>query len=154
MIVDCHGHYTTAPPALSEWRKRQVAEKNFSEKELRISDDEIRDSLEGAQLKLQRERGTDVTFFSPRASGMEHHVGSAEISLGWSQACNDLIHRCCSLYPANFVPVCQLPQSPGIAPKNSIRELERCVKELGFIGCNLNPDPSGGHWKDPPLTDR
>ena len=22
------------------------------------------------------------------------------------------------------------------------------------MGCNLNPDPSGGHWTSPPLTDR
>src|SRR5262249_50590374 len=29
-----------------------------------------------------------------------------------------------------------------------------CVTQLGFIGCNLNPDPSGGWWKEPPLTDR
>ena len=36
----------------------------------------------------------------------------------------------------------------------SLAELERCVKELGFIGCNLNPDPSGGHWTAPPLTDK
>ena len=28
------------------------------------------------------------------------------------------------------------------------------MKELGFIGCNLNPDPSGGYWTSPPLTDR
>ena len=40
-----------------------------------MSDDEIRDSIEGAQLKFQRERGTDVTIFSPRASGMGHHIG-------------------------------------------------------------------------------
>ena len=85
---------------------------------------------------------------------MEHHVGDAGISQGWTRVCNDLIHRCCSLYPGNFAAVCQLPQSPGVPPKNSVTELERCVKELGFIGCNLNPDPSGGHWKDPPLTDR
>ena len=26
--------------------------------------------------------------------------------------------------------------------------------ELGFVGCNLNPDPSGGYWTAPPLTDR
>jgi 4-oxalmesaconate hydratase len=25
--------------------------------------------------------------------------------------------------------------------------------ELGFVGCNLNPDPSGGYWTSPPLTD-
>ena len=151
MIVDCHGHYTTAPNELGIWRKAQLAGKPG---ELKISDDQIRESLEGAQLKLQRERGSDVTFFSPRASGMEHHVGDEQVSLAWSQVCNDLIHRCCSLYPKNFVAVCQLPQSPGVSPKNSVRELERCVKELGFIGCNLNPDPSGGYWKDPPLTDR
>ena len=151
MIVDIHGHYTTAPPALSAWRKAQLDGKNV---ELRISDDEIRESLEGAQLKLQRERGTDVTFFSPRASAMEHHVGDARTSADWSRACNDLIYRCCALYPKNFVPVCQLPQSPGVPPKGSIAELERCVKDMGFVGCNLNPDPSGGHWSDPPLTDR
>ena len=37
---------------------------------------------------------------------------------------------------------------------NSISELERCVSELGFVGCNLNPDPSGGHWNSPALTDK
>ena len=25
MIIDCHGHYTTAPPALEAWRNRQIA---------------------------------------------------------------------------------------------------------------------------------
>ena len=28
------------------------------------------------------------------------------------------------------------------------------MNELGFIGCNLNPDPSGGYWTSPPLTDK
>src|SRR5205807_782660 len=65
-----------------------------------------------------------------------------------------LLHRVCGLYPDNFIGVCQLPQSPGVPPDNCIDELERCVNELGFVGCNLNPDPSGGHWTAPPLTDR
>src|SRR4029079_15497025 len=116
--------------------------------------DQIRESLEKAQLRLQTERGTDVTIFSPRAAGMGHHVGGAGTSLEWARICNDLVHRCCTLYPRNFVGVCQLPQSPGVPPASSIGELERCVQELGFIGCNLNPDPSGGYWTDPPLTDR
>ena len=30
----------------------------------------------------------------------------------------------------------------------------RCVKEYGFVAVNLNPDPSGGHWTSPPLSDR
>ena len=151
MIVDCHGHYTTAPSELGLWRKLQTEGKPS---ELKISDDQIRESLEKNQLKIQRERGTDLTFFSPRASAMEHHVGDQKVSEAWTRVCNDLIHRCCSLYPGKFVAVAQLPQSPGVPPKNCVAELERCVRQLGFIGCNLNPDPSGGYWKDPPLTDR
>ena len=85
---------------------------------------------------------------------MAHHIGDATTSLHWSQHCNDLIARVCALYPDNFVGVCQLPQSPGEPLANCVAELERCVNELGFIGCNLNPDPSGGHWTAPPLTDR
>jgi 4-oxalmesaconate hydratase len=159
VIIDCHGHYTTAPAELQKYRDSQVAGlKDPSAKpmaaNLKVTDDQIRDSLEGAQLKFQRERGTDLTIFSPRASAMAHHVGNETTSLNWSRACNDLIARVCSLYPENFVGVCQLPQSPGVPPANSAAELERCVSELGFIGCNLNPDPSGGHWNSPPLTDR
>jgi 4-oxalmesaconate hydratase len=159
VIIDCHGHYTTAPPELQKYRDSQVAGlKDPAVKpapaNLKISDDEIRASLEGAQLKFQRERGTDLTIFSPRASAMAHHVGDETTSLNWSRACNDLIARVCALYPENFVGVCQLPQSPGVPPSHSAAELERCVQQLGFIGCNLNPDPSGGHWNSPPLTDR
>jgi 4-oxalmesaconate hydratase len=51
------------------------------------------------------------------------------------------------------VGVCALPQSPALGPAACVEELERCVKELGFVGCNLNPDASGGYWTDPPLGD-
>jgi 4-oxalmesaconate hydratase len=159
MIIDCHGHYTTEPKALHDFRARQIAavkEKSAlpTKASLTVSDDEIREGIEGAQLKLQRERGTDLTIFSPRASGMGHHIGDESVSLEWSQICNDLIHRVVALYPNNFIGVCQLPQSIGVAPKNATAELERCVTRLGFIGCNLNPDPSGGYFSTPPLTDK
>ena len=85
---------------------------------------------------------------------MAHHIGDARTSLDWTRHCNDLIHRVCGLFPQNFVGVCQLPQTPGDPLANCIAELERCVNEFGFIGCNLNPDPSGGRWNAPPLTDR
>ena len=158
MIIDCHGHYTTSPKQLQDYRDSQMAELKIlplperTKTALNITDDEIRESLEGAQLKFQRERGTDVTIFSPRASAMGHHIGDATTSLHWTQHCNDLIHRVCSLYPKNFVGVCQLPQTQGVSPANCVEELQRCVNEFGFIGCNLNPDPSGGNWTAPPLT--
>jgi 4-oxalmesaconate hydratase len=158
MVIDCHGHYTTAPKQLQEYRDAQIAGLRSGSRPgdrgtLKISDDELRQSVQ-PQLNFQRDRGTDLTIFSPRASAMAHHIGDATTSLHWSQHCNDLIHRVCGLFPDKFIGVCQLPQTPGVPPSNCIDELERCVSELGFIGCNLNPDPSGGHWTAPPLTDR
>jgi 4-oxalmesaconate hydratase len=47
-----------------------------------------------------------------------------------------------------------LPQSPGVAPETCIPELVKCVEQYGNVAVNLNPDPSGGHWTSPPLTDR
>jgi 4-oxalmesaconate hydratase len=159
MIVDCHGHYTTAPAPLKQFRDQQIAalddpSRNPSPDSIKISDDQIRESLEGAQLRIQAERGIDVAIFSPIAGQMGHHFGNAITSQVWSRVCNDLIYRVTKLYPDKFIGVCQLPQSPLVSPKSVVPELERCVKELGFVGCNLNPDPSGGHWKDAPLTDR
>jgi 4-oxalmesaconate hydratase len=160
VIIDCHGHYTTTPPGVGDWRDAQVAaverDPSFVGEKgtIDVSDDELRASLEGAQLEFQRERGADLTIFSPRASWMAHHVGNEHTSRFWSQHQNELIRRVCDLYPRNFAPVCQLPQSPGVPIDGSVAELERCVTELGFIGCNVNPDPSGGFWDGPPLWDR
>jgi 4-oxalmesaconate hydratase len=158
MIIDCHGHYTTAPQQLQDYRDAQIAHfkdaSNPPPNLAHISDNEIRESVEQNQLKALRERGADMTIFSPKASAMAHHVGDESVSKVWTRINNDLIHRVTSLFPDNFIGVCQLPQSVNVPIKNSIKELERCVLELGMVGCNLNPDPSGGHWNGPPLTDK
>ncbi|MFG1605982.1 amidohydrolase family protein [Actinoplanes sp. NPDC049265] len=156
MIIDCHGHYTTAPEAHTAWRTAQqnafrdgVTPPAYPD----IPDDEIRASIEGSQLRLMDERGIDLTIFSPRASAMGHHFGDESVSRAWTEASNDLIARVIKLFPTRFAGVCQLPQSPGVPIARSVPELRRCVEELGFVGCNLNPDPSGGHWTAAPLTD-
>ncbi len=159
MIIDCHGHYTTAPKALREYRDAQIAALADASKlaptpHITVSDDEVRETIETNQLRIQRERGVDMTIFSPQAGAMAHHIGNETTSRYWTQACNDMIHRVCTLYPKNFTGVCQLPQSPGVNPANCVAELKRCVQELGFVGCNINPDPSDGHWSGPPLTDK
>jgi 4-oxalmesaconate hydratase len=159
MIIDCHGHFTTAPQELHAWRKKQLAAvgdpaNQPKPSDLQISDDQIREAITNGQLKLQQERGGDLTIFSPIAGQMAHHLGDEHTSKVWTQVCNDLIARVVKLFPDNFVGVCQLPQSPGKSPENCVAELRRAVEELGFVGCNLSPDPSGGYWQDPPLTDK
>ncbi len=155
MIIDCHGHYTTAPAGHDSWRVSQldafltgVSTPRYPE----ISDDEIRESIEENQLRLLRERGADMTIFSPRASAMAHHEGDPSVGLEWARACNDLIARVVDLFPDTFVGVAQLPQFAGTPLGAAVAELERCV-DMGFVGVNLNPDPSGGNWTSPPLTD-
>ena len=157
MIIDIHGHYTTEPQVLFAFRDKQLAgladaTRKPTTSNLGVLDEELIKSVQ-RQLAFQKERGSDLTIFSPRASGMGHHVGTEAVSREWTRVSNDLIHRICTLLPQNFAPVGQLPQHPGISPANCIPELERLV-ELGFIGVNLNPDPAGGYWTDPPITDR
>jgi 4-oxalmesaconate hydratase len=159
MIIDVHGHYTTAPAALAAWRERQIAALNDAANapkasELHISDDEIRDSIESNQLKKMKERGSDLTIFSPRASFMAHHIGDFNTSSTWAAICNELCYRVSQLFPEHFIGAAMLPQSPGVPIETCLPELERCVRDYGFVGLNLNPDPSGGHWTSPPLTDR
>jgi 4-oxalmesaconate hydratase len=159
MIIDCHGHYTTAPPALEAWRRRQIASLTDpsaapARADLRIGDDELRETIEPNQLRLMDERGIDMTVFSPRASFMAHHIGGFETSAARAAICNELCYRVGQLYPERFVPAAMLPQSPGVDPATCVPELTRCVEELGAVAVNLNPDPSGGHWTAPPLTDR
>jgi 4-oxalmesaconate hydratase len=159
MIIDCHGHFTTVPKRFRDWRTAQVAAANDplngpALADAVLTDDEIREGVGGGQLRLQQERGSDLTLFSPIAGLMSHHLGNERTSLDWARVSNDNVKRVTQLYPDNFVPVCQLPQSPGAPPANSIPELRRCVEELGFVGCNLNPDPTGGYWTGKPMTDR
>jgi 4-oxalmesaconate hydratase len=158
MIIDAHCHYTTEPAALHQFRDRQLAgladpARKPATTDLNISDEVLIKSV-APQLKLQAERGSTLTVLSPRAAGMAHHVGTEAVSRQWAAVSNDLIHRLCTLLPDNFAGVAQLPQFPGVSPTNCIAELERVVNELGFVGVNLNPDPSGGYWTGPPLTDR
>lgn len=159
MIIDCHGHYTTAPKALEAWRQRQIAgiaDPTVAPKaaDLNISDDELRETIEQNQLAKMRERGSDLTIFSPRASFMAHHIGNYQVSATWAAICNELCYRVSRLFPDNFVGAAMLPQSPGVSTESCIAEIEKCVQEYGFVGINLNPDPSGGHWTSPPLSDR
>lgn len=154
MIIDCHGHYTTSPAALENWRNLQIANLNTpalgpKTADLKISDDELRESIEKNQLLKMQERGSDLTIFSPRASFMAHHIGDLNTSITWAAICNELIYRICQLFPKNFVGAAMLPQSKGVDPKTAIPELKKCLTEYGFVGLNLNPDPSGGYWQDP-----
>ena len=157
LVIDCHGHYTTAPEGHQQFGRRNCCDSKTPLCRLRHRQhrgDEIASRSKRTSSNCFASRGADLTVFSPRASAMAHHVGDAATSREWARANNDLIRRVVDLYPMHFAGAAQLPQVAGESLQGSVEELERAVLELGFVGCNLSPDPSGGHWTSPPLTDR
>ena len=88
MIIDCHGHYTTEPAQLTRFRQAQLAalEGGTAAPELEaISDDEVRESVEGNQLRVLRERAADVLEAArareKRETGIRERYRSGELGL-------------------------------------------------------------------------
>ena len=152
MIIDCHGHFTGAPAQLAAYRAALTQPDGGRVHPPTIDDETVAATLRAGQLRVMRERGIDVELLSPQASAMGHHLPDPAVAQAWARASNDLVHQASRLFPTSFAPVCQLPQTPGGELGPLVHELRRCV-DLGFVACNLNPDPSGGHWTSPPLTD-
>lgn len=121
----------------------------------RLSDEEViapllAPTFRAASLVDQmREVGTDLQLLSPRPIGMAHHELPPKL-VHWNvEDTNTVIARQCKLLPDLFRGVCGLPQSPKEPITAVLPELERCIKELGMVGCLINPDPGEG-WFDPP----
>ena len=81
---------------------------------------------------------------------MMHSEKPEKLVRWYIEEVNNLIHRQCQLFPDIFRGVAGLPQNMGESPENSLAELERCVNELGFVGCLINPDPNEGEGPPPP----
>lgn len=101
-------------------------------------------------IQIMDKNGTDVQFISPRPYMMAHSIKPAKVTREWNRSVNSVIARQCRMFPDRLKGVAGLPQFRDSSPENCVEELERCVKELGFVGCLLNPDPTEGDGPPPP----
>ena len=86
--------------------------------------------------------GTDVQLISPRPFQLMHSEKPAKLVRWFAEECHNIIHRQTQLYPepsSSASRACR--RLPARRSSEALPELERCVKELGFVGCLLNPDP-------------
>jgi predicted TIM-barrel fold metal-dependent hydrolase len=156
MIIDVHGHNLAPSKLQSFWLGHLNFRGSHGRGSLQLSDVEIdeplnKPSFRGKSLIDQvRDVGTDVQFISPRPISMGHHEQPEKIGRWYIEEVNNVIHRQCKLHPDLFRGVAGLPQNPKTSPKSWVGELERCVTELGFVGCLLNPDPGEGFYPPPP----
>ena len=156
MIIDIHAH-VTAPQELYAYKAGILAHRGAHGRgAVKVSDALLKQTLEspvfggGSHLEQLQEVGTDMQLISPRPYTMMHSEKPEKLVRWFIEETNNIIARECELYPDTFRGVCGLPQNVGVPPESSLDELERCVKEHGFVGCLLNPDPTEGEGPPPP----
>jgi len=161
MIIDAHGH-VTAPDSLYVYKAGLLSHRGAHGRgSVEATDEDVVEALKKpvfggtSHLDQLKEVGIDLQLTSPRPYQMMHSERPPKLVQWYIAECNNIIARQAKLFPHVFRGVCGLPQTPGVSPANCIPELERCVKELGFVGCLLNPDPGeAGGIESPPLGDR
>ena len=147
MIIDCHGH-VSAPAELWAYKARCMSHRGAHGKgNVEVSDDEIRRAVNKKEmapkghLDMLKTVGIDLQLISPRPFQMMPSAKPGKVVHWFIEETNNIIHRQTQLFPGLFVGVAGLPQAAGEPIENTLPELERCVKQLGFKGCLLNPDP-------------
>lgn len=148
MIIDSHAH-VIVPTESYKFMAELVASRANPAMAPKLSDEAVRAA--GQQIiDIMDDVGTDIQFLSPRPYMQMHSVKPAQVTALWTRHMNDLIYRTEQMFPTRFRSVAGLPQYRDESPVNCLAELEFRVKEQGFIGCLLNPDPTEGDGAPPP----
>ena len=139
-IIDAHAH-TNAPNALGAYRAGLLASRGAHGRGgLNLSDEQVEQAMMRPMKQIDA-AGIDFQLISPRPYTVMQWAKPYKLVQWYTEETNNLIARQVKLHPEKVRGVCSLPQSPGVSPANCVEELERCVKDLGFVGCQINPDP-------------
>jgi predicted TIM-barrel fold metal-dependent hydrolase len=152
MIIDAHAHVTGPTELYSYFRALTGGSGPIRLTPPHISDEQIEESLR-LHLAEVGGVGTDLQLVSPRPWAIPTGDRREGTVLQITQAVNDMVARVVKLHPDRFVGVAALPQPAGVGTKFCLEELERCVTELGFVGCKINPDPGEGAAGTPHMGD-
>lgn len=139
-VIDIHGHIST-PPHFRAHAYNLIALRTPGEGEIQIPEAAMKQALD-RHLRMLDERRIDVQLISPRPVAMMHWERPF-LQESWARTTNDVIAQQCRMHPSRFVGVAQLPQTPELNIPACIKELERCITELKFVGAIVNPDPGG-----------
>ncbi|MBI5276153.1 MAG: amidohydrolase [Burkholderiales bacterium] len=152
MIIDVHGHLCASPKLYAWYTLLLASRATYGTPPPPISDDEMLALPETKRnLDAIDIAGTDVQFISPRPFTLFQAEKPGRVAHRWIEGVNNYIGQFTRLLPDRFAGIAGLPQPVGEPIQTSLAELERCVKELGFVGCLLNPDPGEGDNATPTL---
>ncbi len=134
MVIDMHAHWLSS--GLREWGWQLMSLRNASAAALPL--DGV-DKENERNLRCMEERGIDVQILSIRPVSMLSYENSY-INVPWARVFNNVLAEAVGRQPERFRAMALLPQSDmGVA----VEELERAVRDLGFVGAIVNPNPRG-----------
>ncbi len=142
-VIDVHGHMSTPPAfrgAIANWVSQNTGPSNHGEFP-KISDEQM-ETAQKRHLDMLDDHNIDYQLISPRPIAMWHWM-RPHLQYDWAHFTNDTIAQIVRLHPDRFGGIAQLPQNRDLDTSHVIEELERAVKELGFFGALINPDPAG-----------
>ena len=148
LIIDSHAH-VVVPPEAYKYMAELVASRANPTSPPVLPEESVRKAGQTI-IDIMDRVGTDIQFLSPRPYMQMHSVKPSKVTALWTRYMNDLVYRTVEMFPTRFRAVAGLPQYRDTSPVNCFEELEFRVKEQGFIGCLLNPDPTEGDAAPPP----
>jgi 4-oxalmesaconate hydratase len=149
MIIDSHAHVVVPPESYKFMAELAANRGNPTFGVPKLSDETVRKAGQSI-IDIMDKVGTDIQFLSPRPYMQMHSVKPGKVTALWTKHMNDLVYQTVQMFPTRFRAVAGLPQYRDESPANTLAELEFRVKEQGFIGCLLNPDPTEGDSLPPP----
>jgi predicted TIM-barrel fold metal-dependent hydrolase len=145
-VLDVHGHVSVPPsanaPLVFMMGSNTPRDNAAGPTSAGVSEEEFR-AAAARHVSYMDERAIDVQVIGPRPflmlGWMEDHLLPA-----WTGYVNDMIHQQCTFFPDRFLGACQLPQiSDAPDTAHCLAELDRCVREYGFVAAYVSPDRIG-----------
>lgn len=155
MVIDIHNHIV-AGGELNAYQANLINSRGFHGKgHLDLTEEKIKQARwRGvSHSDALKQVGTDWAFISPRPYTMMHSEKPEKIVHWYCEAVNDAIALQVKVEPNIFRGIGGLPQCAGVSPKYTLDEIDRCVKDLGFVGIMINPDPGEGDGQTPGMGD-
>ena len=153
-VLDVHGH-VSAPAAARNWAMGGFSSGHLGPSPYRTSggagagrnaiSEEATMTENKRHADFMTERNIDVQVIGPRPFTMMGYM-QRNLLPRWCELTNDTVKAQVDNFPDRFLGASMLPQiaeAPDLS--NCVPEFEMNVKDYGFVGTYLSPDPDGRH---------
>lgn len=161
MIIDCHAH-TASPPGLGIYKAALLSHRGAHGRgKVRYTPELLeaawhrKEMAPTGHMEHMAYCGIDMQLISPRPFQTMHSEKPGYLVDWYIHEVNKIIRDSVKMFPDKIIGVGGLPQQAGEPVEVVFEEMELCVREYGFKGFLLNPDPFENDGTEAPqLGDR